>query len=107
MKINQKVSAGMVVDWEQETGLLMTSGDVRVIRIWDTEREMKVQDIPTGADSCVTSLSCDPQRSLVAAGLGDGSVRVYDRRMGPNEWCVSIHGSLSIIINLSNSTYLT
>ncbi|KAA0713126.1 Regulatory-associated protein of mTOR [Triplophysa tibetana] len=80
--------AGMVVDWEQETGLLMTSGDVRVVRIWDTEREMKVQDIPTGADSCVTSLSCDPQRSLVAAGFGDGSVRVYDRRMGPNE-CVN------------------
>ncbi|CAL8389087.1 unnamed protein product [Arctogadus glacialis] len=77
--------AGMVVDWEQDTGLLMTSGDVRVIRIWDTEREMKVQDIPTGADSCVTSLSCDSQRSLIVAGLGDGSVRVYDRRMGPNE----------------------
>lgn len=37
------VGAGMVVDWEQETGLLMTSGDVRVIRIWDTDREMKVQ----------------------------------------------------------------
>uniref|UniRef100_A0A8D0CEE3 Regulatory-associated protein of mTOR n=1 Tax=Scleropages formosus TaxID=113540 RepID=A0A8D0CEE3_SCLFO len=73
--------AGMVVDWEQETGLLMTSGDVRVIRIWDTDREMKVQDIPTGADSCVTSLSCDPNRSLIVAGLGDGSVRVYDRRM--------------------------
>jgi len=35
----------MVVDWEQETGLLMTSGDVRVIRIWDTDREMKVQVI--------------------------------------------------------------
>lgn len=33
----------MVVDWEQETGLLMTSGDVRVVRIWDTDREMKVQ----------------------------------------------------------------
>uniref|UniRef100_A0A8C8H6P4 Raptor N-terminal CASPase-like domain-containing protein n=1 Tax=Oncorhynchus tshawytscha TaxID=74940 RepID=A0A8C8H6P4_ONCTS len=77
--------AGMVVDWEQETGLLMTSGDVRVIRIWDTEREMKVQDIPTGADSCVTCLSCDSQRSLIAAGLGDGSVRLYDRRMGANE----------------------
>ncbi|XP_016136685.1 regulatory-associated protein of mTOR isoform X2 [Sinocyclocheilus grahami] len=83
--LDRSKQGGMVVDWEQETGLLMTSGDVRVIRIWDTEREMKVQDIPTGADSCVTSLSCDPQRSLVAAGLGDGSVRVYDRRMGPNE----------------------
>lgn len=33
----------MVVDWEQETGFLMTSGDVRVVRIWDTNREMKVQ----------------------------------------------------------------
>lgn len=40
----------MVVDWEQETGLLMTSGDVRIIRIWDTDREMKVQVTP--ASSC-------------------------------------------------------
>ncbi|NWW83410.1 RPTOR protein, partial [Climacteris rufus] len=77
--------AGMVVDWEQETGLLMTSGDVRIIRIWDTDREMKVQDIPTGADSCVTSLSCDSHRSLIVAGLGDGSVRVFDRRMALSE----------------------
>lgn len=45
----------MVVDWEQETGLLMTSGDVRVIRIWDTDREMKVQVMssPEGA-LCLT-----------------------------------------------------
>lgn len=35
----------MVVDWEQETGLLMSSGDVRIIRVWDTDREMKVQVI--------------------------------------------------------------
>lgn len=39
----------MVVDWEQETGLLMTSGDVRVVRIWDTDREMKVQVANTPA----------------------------------------------------------
>ncbi|XP_055245478.1 regulatory-associated protein of mTOR isoform X1 [Gorilla gorilla gorilla] len=77
--------AGMVVDWEQETGLLMSSGDVRLVRIWDTDREMKVQDIPTGADSCVTSLSCDSHRSLIVAGLGDGSIRVYDRRMALSE----------------------
>lgn len=41
--LSYDVGAGMVVDWEQETGLLMTSGDVRVVRIWDTDREMKVQ----------------------------------------------------------------
>lgn len=42
----------MVVDWEQETGLLMTSGDVRVIRIWDTDREMKIQ-VPSAPFSTV------------------------------------------------------
>uniref|UniRef100_A0A3Q2ZE15 Regulatory-associated protein of mTOR n=1 Tax=Hippocampus comes TaxID=109280 RepID=A0A3Q2ZE15_HIPCM len=99
--------AGMVVDWEQETGLLMTSGDVRVIRIWDTDREMKVQDIPTGADSCVTSLSCDSQRSLIVAGLGDGSVRVFDRRMGPNECRIMTyreHGAWVVKAHLQKDT---
>ncbi|MBN3307550.1 RPTOR protein, partial [Amia calva] len=99
--------AGMVVDWEQETGLLMTSGDVRVIRVWDTDREMKVQDIPTGADSCVTSLSCDSQRSLIVAGLGDGSVRVYDRRMAPNECRVMTyreHGAWVVKAHLQKET---
>lgn len=38
----------MVVDWEQETGLLMSSGDVRIVRIWDTDRETKVQVTTTG-----------------------------------------------------------
>lgn len=42
--------AGMVVEWEQETGLLMTSGDVRVVRIWDTDREMKVQVFDTSKE---------------------------------------------------------
>ena len=45
------------------------------------------QDIPTGADSCVTSLACDSMgRSLLIAGCGDGSVRLYDRRLAPAEW---------------------
>ncbi|XP_053084078.1 regulatory-associated protein of mTOR isoform X6 [Pangasianodon hypophthalmus] len=105
--LDRSKQGGMVVDWEQENGLLMTSGDVRVIRIWDTEREMKVQDIPTGADSCVTSVSCDPQRSLVAAGLGDGSVRVYDRRMAPNECRVMTyreHGAWVVKAHLQRET---
>ena len=48
------------------------------------------QDIPTGADSCVTSIACDSVgRSLLVAGLGDGSVRIYDRRLPPSDWYVS------------------
>lgn len=48
----------MVVDWEQETGLLMSSGDVRIVRVWDTEREMKVQVGGSGANSTCLVLFC-------------------------------------------------
>lgn len=41
-----------------------------------------IQDIPTGADSCVTCLASDMSgRSLVIAGCGDGTVRLFDRRL--------------------------
>lgn len=78
--------SGLVTDWEQQSGMLLASGDVRIIRVWDAHREMKVQDIPTGADSCVTSMTCDTvNQSLLVAGLGDGSVRIYDRRLPPSD----------------------
>lgn len=48
----------MVVDWEQETGLLMSSGDVRIVRVWDTDREMKVQ----------VSAQCPPSGLLPPCG---------------------------------------
>lgn len=44
--------------WEQWTQTVITSGDVRYIRLWDAERELKSMDIPTGADcsvSCIDS----------------------------------------------------
>ena len=31
------------MNWEQETGILLASGDVRFIRVWDTQREMRMQ----------------------------------------------------------------
>ena len=35
----------------------MTSGDVPIIRVWDVERELSIQDIPTGTETtCITSL---------------------------------------------------
>ena len=35
--------SGLVVSWEQQTGTLLASGDVRFIRVWDTHREMRMQ----------------------------------------------------------------
>ncbi|XP_035218462.1 regulatory-associated protein of mTOR-like isoform X2 [Stegodyphus dumicola] len=83
--------SGLVLQWEQHSLQLLASGDVRHIRIWDAERESKVQDIPTSADSCLTCLSSNPEyASLVVAGCGDGTVRVYDRRLPHNECGVHI-----------------
>lgn len=46
----------MVLAWEQWTQTVITSGETRVIRFWDAERELRSFDIPTGADASVTCL---------------------------------------------------
>jgi WD40 repeat protein len=56
--------AGSVMSWEQRAQNVVVTGDVRIIRIWDAESELKVQDIPTGADCCVTSISTDISGTL-------------------------------------------
>jgi len=35
--------SGLVIDWDQTSSLMYTSGDVRIIRIWDAETELRVQ----------------------------------------------------------------
>lgn len=69
----------MVVDWEQETGLLVSSGDVRIVRIWDTDREMKVQ---------VTRLPGGPGRGLCAHSPRPPACR------RPSRWCAGWAGRL-------------
>jgi len=53
--------SGLVLDWNQESLQLLATGDVRLIRIWDLERELKVSDIPTGSENCVTSIHHNPR----------------------------------------------
>jgi len=36
-------ASGLVIDWEQKTGRLFASGDVRTIQVWDAHRELKIQ----------------------------------------------------------------
>lgn len=57
-----KGTAGLVVAWEQQQQQLAVAGDLapRLIRLWDVQRETRIRDLPTGADSCVvTSLAPD------------------------------------------------
>ena len=46
-----------------------------------------MQDLPTAADSCMTSLSVDPvSKNLIVGGCGDGTVRIFDKRVSPSDW---------------------
>lgn len=38
----QFAAAGLVLNWNQTNGVLHASGDVRVIRLWDTHKEMRI-----------------------------------------------------------------
>lgn len=78
-------TAGLVTSWEQRSLTLAVTGDVRIVRLWDAETELKKQDIPTGADCCATCLDTDDSGALMALGCGDGSVRLFDRRLPPHE----------------------
>lgn len=74
----------IISHWEQESCQLFAAGEPRVIRIWDSCRELKVQDMNTGADCSITSLSSDDEH-LVCAGCQDGSIRIFDKRLNSNE----------------------
>ncbi|BGP47408.1 Target of rapamycin complex 1 subunit kog1 [Rhodotorula kratochvilovae] len=77
-----EIDAGLVVEWQQGRGQLLMGGNVKYIRVWDATRELTIQDLPTRANSCLTSLTCDQVAgNIVVAGFGDGGLRVYDRRL--------------------------
>lgn len=54
---SNNTGSGLVTCWDQLTQSLLVGGDSRYIRIWDADKELKTVDIPTGADSSLTSLS--------------------------------------------------
>lgn len=91
-----KRRSGLVFDWNQGNGQLMTSGDVPIIRVWDVERELSIQDIPTGTETtCITSLRHQPNSSkdsIVVAGCGDGAVRMFDIRCSQKNGVTAVLG---------------
>ncbi|CAH1154387.1 unnamed protein product [Phaedon cochleariae] len=49
-------NSGILMTWEQWTQTLITCGDSRNIRFWDTERELRAMDLPTGTDKAATCI---------------------------------------------------
>lgn len=75
-------SVGLILEWQQSRGSLLVSGDVKIIRVWDAQREMCVMDIPGRLTLAITALTLDQVAgNIIVGGFDDGTVRVYDRRM--------------------------
>lgn len=78
--------SGLILEWQQLRGLLLVSGDVKIIRVWDAPRELCLVDIPARSTSSITSLTSDQVAgNIFIAGFDDGSLRVYDRRLDSRE----------------------
>lgn len=75
---------GLQTGWHQSTQTIIVGGESKVVRLWDAERELKVQDIQTGSDFPVSHISCAPN-AMFAVGFADGSIQIFDRRAQPSE----------------------
>jgi len=52
--------SGLVMSWNQKSGQLMTAGDAPLLRVWDVERELCIQDVPTSSEGCsITTVVCN------------------------------------------------
>ncbi|KAK8571454.1 hypothetical protein V6N12_027543 [Hibiscus sabdariffa] len=74
-------SLNTVVDWQQQSGYLYSSGEISSIMLWDLDKEQLVNSIPSSSDCSVSALaSSQVHAGQFAAGFVDGSVRLYDIR---------------------------
>lgn len=61
------------------------SGHTGVIKLWDCEKELCVQNLPTYSEHVLTCLSSDPNGSnTLVAGCGDGAIKLFDSRIPPH-----------------------
>eukprot|EP01126_Amoeba_proteus_P059096 TRINITY_DN7695_c0_g1_i1.p1 TRINITY_DN7695_c0_g1~~TRINITY_DN7695_c0_g1_i1.p1 ORF type:complete len:375 (-),score=89.47 TRINITY_DN7695_c0_g1_i1:119-1243(-) len=76
---------GMVLEWQKCRQFLVASGNVDILKLWDLNKELAVQDIPTECPTIpITSITSDDLHgsgNLIVAGGADGSVRLFDRRL--------------------------
>lgn len=80
---------GIVTAWQQSSQhLVVGGGSYRYLRIWDVERELKLNDFQLGRDTSVRVLSpfmANKRCDIIVAGCSDGSVRLFDKRCAPQD----------------------
>jgi regulator-associated protein of mTOR len=91
--------SGLILEWQQSSGLLNAAGNSDKIRSWDMNVEKCCHEMKTETKACITTLTT-PWRdylfedaramsgsygagpNLLVAGFSDGSIRLFDNRMG-------------------------
>jgi FOG: WD40 repeat len=89
--------SGMVIEWQQASGRLITGGNTNVVRCWDVESEKcNIKIDSRVSSSCATSFATawdyvQNDRStggfsgigpdIVVGGYGDGQIKVFDLRI--------------------------
>lgn len=80
---------------------MAVSGDVPYIQLWDCATESRVTRLPTGVNSCLTSICADKMDSnMFLAGYGNGTVRLYDARAGDDAATVHYAHHKSWVLNV-------
>ncbi|PSS23865.1 Regulatory-associated protein of TOR like [Actinidia chinensis var. chinensis] len=74
-------SVNAVVDWQQQSGYLYASGENSSIMVWDLDKELLVNSVPSSLDCSISALSSSQVHAgQFAAGFVDGYVRLFDIR---------------------------
>ena len=79
-----RVSAGLQVSWCQQLCHLVAGGDSKLVRLWDCGSELRLCDLNTGLDTCVTGIESATLRNIVTVSFGDGHIKMFDYRARPS-----------------------
>eukprot|EP00339_Tiarina_fusa_P018635 CAMPEP_0116999322 /NCGR_PEP_ID=MMETSP0472-20121206/2068_1 /TAXON_ID=693140 ORGANISM="Tiarina fusus, Strain LIS" /NCGR_SAMPLE_ID=MMETSP0472 /ASSEMBLY_ACC=CAM_ASM_000603 /LENGTH=375 /DNA_ID=CAMNT_0004698707 /DNA_START=2203 /DNA_END=3327 /DNA_ORIENTATION=+ len=75
---------GLVFDWDDTEECLLTSGITPVIRMWNIEKGLSVQDIASSdTKNPITSITHHQDQPLFVTGSGSGTIEVFDARVPP------------------------
>jgi len=75
---------GLLLSWQQCTGMLMAGGSVNKVKVWDVEKQLCTHEMASGTEYPLTSMqstSCQMSDPTLWAGFGDGSLRLFDPRL--------------------------
>ncbi|KAF0700295.1 Aste57867_9173 [Aphanomyces stellatus] len=101
--------SGLITTWLQDAGLLFAGGNSNTLRGWQLDQEMCTIAVritlPTQTDACVTSLHSDEAIGCMAAGFGDGTVRLFDVRGNKAPMVLKEHTSWIVGTHLYKSKY--